>query len=277
MLPSPDQPAPARRPPSWLRALGKNDPPERISLAGQTYLHRRTFKHDFFAATGLYEVSAAPSSGASGMEQIARKVVLKIGRQASFLGFPLRWIGRYLSNREARLYERVQSVPGVPRYLGSFGPTGFVHEYVEGRPLAKGDLPGDDFFPALAETLDRIHALDVAYVDLEKRENILLGEDGRPYLIDFQISWHWPASRGGRFWPLRTILRRLQHSDRYHLLKHWRRMRPDQLSDDQLAASYKAPFWIALHRGLFRPFTQLRRRVLVRLGARSSAAGRSPG
>ncbi len=277
MQASPDQPDPARRPPAWLRALGRDDLPTEIILDGRTYLHRRTFKHDFFAATGLYELPAPDEPGLQGMDRGAGKVVLKIGRRAPFFGLPLRWIGRYLSSREARLYQRVQSVPGIPRYLGRVGPTGFAHAYVEGRPLAKGDRPGDDFFPRLAEMLDRIHALDVAYVDLEKRENILLGEDGRPYLIDFQISWHWPAGRGGRRWPLGAILRKLQHSDRYHLLKHWRRIRPDQLSDDQLAASYKAPFWIGIHRFLFRPFTQLRRRILVRLGARSSAAGRSPG
>jgi hypothetical protein len=254
-----------RNPPSWLRALGsQSDLPYNIKVGDVTYRHLRTFKHDFFAATGLYE-------GPEG------KVVLKVGRQAGLFGLPMAWIGRLLTGHEARLYQIAGSVEGVPRFVGRWGPTGLVHEFIEGRPLARDDRLSDEFFPRLAAMLDRMHAMDVAYVDLEKPENILVGTDGRPYLIDFQISWHWPVNRGGSTWPARMILDILQQSDRYHLLKHWRRLRRDQLEachDAQFAAP---PVWIRLHRALFRPVTVFRRQVLVWLGARSSTSGRSPG
>ncbi|MFQ5429138.1 MAG: hypothetical protein ACE5E1_02410 [Phycisphaerae bacterium] len=224
----------------------------------------QTFKHDFFAATGLY---------AGG----GNRVVLKVGRQARCFGLPLGWVGRFLMKHEVRLFRHARSIDGVPELLGTWGETGLLHAYVEGRPLAKGDKLDDDFFPRLSAMLDRIHALDMAYVDLEKRENILLGADGRPHLIDFQISWHLRPEHGGRTWPARRILRILQAADRYHLLKHWRRARPDQMSPQRIAESYRAPFWIAWHRAVFRPVTRLRRQVLVWLGARRSAGGRSPG
>lgn len=179
--------------------------------------------------------------------------------------------------REARLFERTKTVAAVPPFLGTWGETGILHEYVEGGPLTKNDELDDQFFPRLADILDKIHALDVAYVDLEKRENILLGSDGRPYLIDFQISWYLPPNRGGKTWIARKILHILQASDRYHLYKHWRRARPDQLDEAQIAKSYQAPFWIRWHRAVFRPITRLRRYILVWLGARSSSTGRSPG
>ena len=54
--------------------------PERITLADGEYAHVRTFKHDFFAATGLYE-------GPSGL------VILKLGRVARLFGLPMRWRG----------------------------------------------------------------------------------------------------------------------------------------------------------------------------------------
>jgi hypothetical protein len=254
-----------RNPPVWLRALGRqSDLPSDILVNGIRYHRLTTFKHDFFAATGLYE-------GASG------KVVLKIGRQASFYGIPMAWIGHSLTKHEARLYQIAESVDGVPAFVGRWGPTGLVHQFIEGRPLAKGDQVDDDFFPRLTAMLDHMHARNVAYVDLEKRENILLGTDGRPYLIDFQISWHVPDNRGGRTWVARTILEVLQQSDRYHLLKHWRRLRPDQLEGNVVARSYAPPFWIRWHRAVFRPLTLLRRQMLVWLGARTSASGRSPG
>jgi RIO-like serine/threonine protein kinase len=193
------------------------------------------------------------------------------------MGLPLDWIGRLLARHEIRLFRTVQSIEGVPRLVGTWGVTGLVHEYVEGRPLAKGDSVDDRFFPRLADMLRQMHAAGVAYVDLEKRENILLRDDGGPALIDFQISWHLPANRGGKTSVNRLILHVLQQSDQYHLLKHWRRLKPEQLASEELARSFKAPFWIRWHRAVFRPFTQLRRRVLVLLGARESASGRSPG
>jgi len=250
----------------WLRALGRADLPITVIISGEAFRLVRTFKHDFFAATGQYMAEAD-----------GRPVVLKIGRRVSLWGLPTAWIGRYLSRREGRLYELLQGIEGIPGFTGYWEATGLAHAYVEGAPLAK-DVPVDDaFFPRLSEILDAIHQRGAAYVDLEKRENVLLGTDGRPYLIDFQISFDLRPDRGGRVPPLRWLLRMLQSSDRYHLLKHWRRLRPDQLTAEQVAQSYRPPFWIAWHRILFRPFTLLRRWVLVRLGERRSTRVRSPG
>ena len=251
-------------PPDWLRALGSNDLPEVVRIEGVTYHRAKVFKHDFFAATGLYQSANV-------------KAVLKIGRTAPICGIPLSWIGRFLAGHEARLYRLTQSIDGVPRFLGCWRDTGILHEYVEGRPLARNDRPDDAFFPRLSAMLDEIHKLGAAYVDLEKPENILVGEDGSPHLIDFQISYHLPPSRLGDTELNRLAVRVLQQSDRYHLLKHWRKLRPDQLAERPELNANAMPIWIKLHRAIFRPLTQLRRRILVLLGARSSAKGRSPG
>ncbi|HPF39511.1 MAG TPA: hypothetical protein P5081_07975 [Phycisphaerae bacterium] len=136
----------------------------------------------------------------------------------------------------------------------------------------KNDALPDDFFPRLEKLIAEMHALNIAYVDLEKRENVLVGDDGGPWLFDFQIAW----DRSGWF-VSRWILRILQKSDRYHLLKHWRRLRPDQLDEARLRECESPPFWIAGHRLIFRPITRLRRHILVWLGARTTAKGRSPG
>jgi len=249
---------------TWLRALGREEPPARISLASGDYECVQVFKHDFFAATALY-------AGASG------KAVFKMGRRVSLLGLPSAWIGRWLTQREGRMYQRMTGIEGVPAWLGFEGPSSLAHAYVEGAPLSRRAEVDDAFFPRLSRMIGEIHARGAAYVDLEKPENILLGDDGRPYLIDFQISVYFDPAGAGRWWLPRKILKTLQLSDRYHLLKHWRRLRPDQLTAEQMADSYKAPFWIAWHRRIFRPLTLLRRWVLVRLGERSSTRVRSPG
>ncbi|QDV89203.1 serine/threonine protein kinase [Phycisphaerae bacterium RAS2] len=254
-----------KSPPSWLRALGRNDLPESLSAEGRAYRLFKTFKHDFFAATGLYQ------------SENGHRIIYKVGRVATLMGIPLSFIGRYLARHEARLYTAAQGIEGVPRFLGRYEKTGILHDYVEGAPLSKDGTLADDFFPRLEALLGEIHRRGIAYVDLEKRENILLGDDGRPHLIDFQISWRTGDGFFGRSWPARRILATLQSADRYHLYKHWRRMRPDQLNPAQIDETYQAPVWIRWHRFFFRPLTLLRRQILVWLGARDSARVRSPG
>lgn len=236
-----------------LRALGRHEMPEQVLVGDRTYRRVQVFKHDFFAATGLYR-------GPDGL------AVLKIGRRADFLGLPMAWIGQFLANREADIYERVHDLAGVPRFVGRVGKDAFLHEYVPDHPLQKGEPVDDAFFGRLTDLIEQIHTREMAYVDLEKRSNILVGDDGRPHLIDFQISWYWPLPWGGRLAPLRWIRKILQASDRYHLLKHRRRVRPDQLTEEQIAQTYKPPPYIGFHRHLARPFTLLRRRTLLRMG-----------
>lgn len=238
--------------PTSLKALGREPLPDEIILAAGIYRFVKLFKHDFFAVTALY---AGP----------AGRAVLKFGRTADFFGVPCAWIGKLLTWHESDLYARLQDLPSVPRFLGRVGRYGFAHEYVEGHALQKGERVADDFFTRLHEVIDAIHQRGMAYVDLEKPQNVLVGDDGRPYLIDFQISWHVPRRYGGELWPMRLVRRRLQEADRYHLRKLQRRTRPDQMSQEEIAATYAKPWHIRLHQRLTRPLQQLRRGTLDRL------------
>lgn len=233
-----------------LRALGRRDLPADIAVGGRTYRLLRTLKHDFFAATGLY------GDGAD-------RVVLKVGRTEPFFGFPLLGLGRWLRRRETRFYARLADLPNVPALLGTVGPTGFVHRYVPGQPLSKDRPVPDGYFARLQSLLAELHRRQLAYVDTEKPENILVGEDGRPHLIDFQVSWD--LHELGDHALSRWILRRLQREDAYHILKHKRRLRPDEMtSEEEIAARRKSAF-VRLHRLLTRPYFALRRRLFKHL------------
>ena len=239
----------ARTTPPSLTALGRRALPSEIEVGGRRYVQRRVFKNDFFAATALYEGQG-------------EKVILKVGRQASFMALPLGWIGRLLAARERAAMERLHGLEGIPRLIGGWGPAGIVREYIEGCPLSEAEYVPDDFFQHLTTLIEAIHHREMAYADLEKPENVLVGEDGYPYLFDFQTSWNLPARWGGNLWAARVLRQWLQAGDRYHLLKLQRRTRPDQLSAEAKAASYRRPWYHRGHALLTRPFTRLRRRVL---------------
>ncbi len=241
-----------RSKPAYLKALGNRPLPTSVEAGGNTYQYVQTFKNDFFAITSLYEGDAG-------------KVILKAQRQASFLLIPMRWAGRILAAREQNSMIRLQGVCGIPRLIGTWSTTGLIREFIEGRTLADVARVDDDFHSRLRELMETIHQREMAYVDLEKPGNVLVGEDGKPYLFDFQIAWYWPRKWGGQLWPMRALLRKLQSGDCYHLVKLQRRSRPDQLSPEVLRASYHKPWFVRLHSVLTRPLTRLRRRILRRI------------
>ena len=220
-----------------------------------TYHLTRSIKHDFFAATAFYATDNPSAEH--------REIVLKIGRTEAFAGVPLAWLGRWLCRREVRFYERAKDLPNIPAMLGRVGETGFVHALVPGQPLSKHRPVPDGFFDHLQQLIAELHRRDIAYVDANKPENILLGDDGLPHLIDFQISWDL-CELGDNFLN-RWWLRRLQRADVYHVLKHKKRLRPDETTEEERKAVERRSTLIRVHRLITKPYFKLRRRTFKRL------------
>jgi len=225
-----------------MYACGQSGLPQAIYLNGQKWTLETVFKHDFFACTGRYQCHLS-----------TEKVVLKISRLQSFFGIPCAWLGRMLRNHELTILRHLADIEEVPHIIRSFGHNGFLYYFIEGQSLDEKPAVPDDFFSRLRALLAAIHKRDVCYIDLNKRGNILLGKDGRPYLIDFQISLHLPG-RWCRF--LRTAI---QREDMYHLLKHHRKFRPDLLTPEETQRSRQPSGLIRLHRLAAHPYRQIRR------------------
>jgi hypothetical protein len=234
-----------------MRALGKRDLPPTFDVGGVSYRHQKTVKHDFWAVTGFY------------LSDRGQLAVLKMSRTEDFAGIPLLWIGRWLCRREMRFYSKLADLPNVPPLLGTVGQTGFVHVFVEGRPLSKDRPVPDRFFEQLMTLLRELHKRNIAYVDTNKPENILLGDDGRPHLIDFQISYDLYDL--GNTWLNRRLLDQLQREDFYHILKHKKKLRPDEMTPEEFACAERKSWLIRLHRFITKPYFLLRRRTFKRL------------
>ncbi|MBI3834446.1 MAG: hypothetical protein HY287_08975 [Planctomycetes bacterium] len=250
-----------RRVPPSLTALGRKPIPNDLWIGGRSFILRRVFKNDFFAATAMYECNGD-------------RVLVKIQREAPFLGLPLAWVGRILANREWAALMRLQELEAVPNAVARLSPSRFARQFIEGHAMQSGERVADDFHTHLRNAVAEMHRRGMAYVDLEKCENVLVGDDGRPYLMDFQIAWYWPARRGGELWLMRAVRSWLQRGDLYHLRKLQRRTRPDQLTADELAASYRKPWFVRWHRTLTYPFTYVRRAILDRIDPRRGRSER---
>lgn len=266
MKPPPTLPRAARARPAVLRSLGPHDPPAEITIAGGRYHRVEIFKHDSWAATALY---GGP----------ARRIVCKFNRVQPVGGLPTAWLGRWLARREAGALTRLAGVPGIPAACGPVlvggrpVPTAVAHEYIPGHPLADRERPGPGFFPALVTLLRAVHRHAFAYVDLHKRENIIVGEDGRPYLVDFQACFALsPRRAAGDPW-LRPVLRALQETDLYHLAKHIGSHSPAEAGLLPAAGDAHRPWWIRAHRVIARPLRERRRAFLAAIGVRA-AGGR---
>jgi RIO-like serine/threonine protein kinase len=228
-----------------MRALGREELPARLEVSGRTLRRLATAKHDFWAATGFYEDAAGG------------RAVLKVYRTARFAGTPLRWLGRWQCGREFAFYRHLAGVSCVPALLGRISDTAYLRAFVAGNPLSRERPVPDGFWPALDTAMREVHRRGVVYVDSNKPENILVGEDGRPYLIDFQIAWRCGRRADhalGRWW-----LARLQREDLYHVLKHKRRFARDSMTPTELASVRRRSVLIRAHRVINWPYRMVRR------------------
>ena len=227
-------------------------PAEELAVGGARYALVRVFKHDFWAATCLYE-----RVGGSAVESCFERLVVKFGREQWFAGWPLRWVGEWLADHEESIYRALSGVAGVPRWAGRLSGTSYAIEYVDAVPLDHLDAIPPGLFDRLRTVFDAIHARGVAYVDANKRSNILVDADGRTTVIDFQISLK-------RRWGLGWLVRYFQQKDLYHLYKHKRRLAPAELTPEEEALSRRRSALHRLHRSLTKPYRSLRRGWLGR-------------
>jgi hypothetical protein len=130
-----------------------------------------------------------------------------------------RLLGRLQIQREARVYETLAGLAGVPRLLARPCPEALLLGYVDGRRLSKerGAPDAARLAGSLAELVEAIHRRGVAHVDLRGRDNILVDSARRVWVLDFGASW--TLAGGG---PLRRALFALgRFIDRAAILK-WR-------------------------------------------------------
>lgn len=125
----------------------------------------------------------------------------------------LGWLARLLLRREATILAALDGLDGVPELL-RVERDRLERSYLAGTPLHKSRPQDPAFFAAAMQILRGLHRAGIAHNDLAKEPNILVRDDGRPALLDFQLAIR-SAKRG-------RVFRLLAYDDIRHLLKHKR-------------------------------------------------------
>ena len=84
---------------------------------------------------------------------------------------------------------------------------------------------------ALRDLVERVHRRGLSHCDLKRAANVLVGNDGQPYLID------WSAAileREFRFFPARLIYKRFLVDDRHAVVKLQLRHCPEAVHPEAL-------------------------------------------
>jgi RIO-like serine/threonine protein kinase len=145
--------------------------------------------------------------------------------------------GRYVLAREVAAYERLEGVPGVPRFLGRVDGDAFAVEWVPGKDLGKcpkGSLRAETF-ERLGATVAEMHRRGVVHLDLRQRRNVLVDDAGVPRVIDYSSAL---CLRPGGW-----RLRRLAPVDVSGVLKYKRRFLPESLTDEDRARLRRVERW----------------------------------
>jgi len=213
-------------------------------------------KRDLFGAVERLEVTSASGS------------IVCVQRDTTCAARGMRWLARRLAAREARALHALRHLPGVPK-LVSWDGERLRRTWLPGLPLQAAGNVGPAYFRDALRLLRRLHAAGLVHNDLAKEPNWLVGPDGRPALVDFQLAMQ-PSVRG-------RVFRMLARDDLRHLLKHKRSYCGAQLTVRQKAIlarrSPLAAGWSRLVKPVYRFVTRRMLGWADREGAGDRGAG----
>ncbi len=162
------------------------------------------------------------------VEVKGRTLMVKDVRRRHFF---LRWtLGLWLIQKEWKVYSRLRGVRGIPQILGRIDRFAFAMEFVPGKPIQRGEVVPPSFFRKLEEMMKEVHGRGVVHMDLRHKGNILISDEGEPFLIDFNSSFSFKEKGFFRrlFFPI------LKWVDRGGLLKLKERVASEFMTHEEI-------------------------------------------
>lgn len=146
--------------------------------------------------------------------------------------FFLRWtLSLWLIQQEWKIYCRLKGVRGIPQPIERIDRFAFAMEYIQGRAVGRDEKLSSSFFSNLEKILKEVHARGVVHLDLRHKGNILISEDGSPFLIDFNSGFLF--KKGGLL--QRYLFPLLRWVDYGGLLKLKERASPSSMTSEEIS------------------------------------------
>lgn len=142
------------------------------------------------------------------------------------------FVGIVANFHELRMYRKLEGIPGIPQAYGRVDRYAMAVEYVPGRSAdecAQGELD-ETFFRRLKQTVEKVHARGVVLCDLRSARNIMIGDNGMPYLIDLGTAF----ARGWRYNPIkRRLFDLFKQADHLGIVKLKGRQSPQLMTAEE--------------------------------------------
>ena len=158
------------------------------------------------------------------------QIVIKDFKHSDFLFRVI--VGPILIRREYGALRNLIGVNGIPQLIGKLDRYAVALEHVPGRSL-EHITPGvldDNFYSNLRKVIDDMHSRGVAHCDLRSRGNVMLSDDGMPYIVDFAACVY----RGRGINPFfRWLFKQFVIADENAILRIKHRLSHELLTEDE--------------------------------------------
>ena len=142
-------------------------------------------------------------------------------------------VGRFLVWRESKAYRRLKGLKGVPVFFRTIDGLALVVKEIPGTDIETQNVMenlDDGFYNDLKVLIKNIHKRGLAHCDLKRAPNIMKGDDGKPYIVD----WAAVVSISElRFFPLSLIYGRFLQDDLNAVTKLKLKYRPESVSPEE--------------------------------------------
>ena len=180
-----------------------------------------------------------PSSTRPALWVIEQDGVRAVVKDYTSNGFLYRqFIGRFLIWRESKAYRKLMGLKGIPNFYRAIDGLALVIEDIAGRPvegLEKEERLSEHFFKELKDLVKSIHKRGLVHCDLKRAPNVLRGDDGKPYIVDWSASI---SKREFRFFPFTLVYERFIVDELQGVLKIQLRHRPESVSAEEKRRYY---------------------------------------
>ena len=182
---------------------------------------------------GKVELLREPSSTRPAVYVIEENGVKAVVKDFSDNGFLYRnLIGRFLVWRERKAYRRLKGVKGTPRLFRVLDGCALILEYIPGKSLENSKVTGKlppAFFEDLGALVGAFHQRELCHCDLKRASNILIGDEGKPYVLDWSAAIMKTEFRP---FPLTLIYRRFILDDLNAVTKYQLRHCPETVTPE---------------------------------------------